>query len=60
MALQAMVRDALSASMHEADAAGAADRGAAAFVLVIRGDVADGGMQAHGVVLDAHELKLGP
>ena len=43
MALQAMVCDALSAGEHEADAAGAADRGAAAFVLAIRGDAADAG-----------------
>ena len=55
-----MVSDALAAGTHEADAAGATDRRAAAFVLVIRGDVADPGMQAHRVVLDANELKLGP
>ena len=59
MALQTMVSDALSAGAHEPDAAGAADLRAAAFVLVIRGDVADAGMQPDGVVLDAHELKLG-
>jgi len=60
MALQTMVSDALAARAHEADAAGATDRGSAAFVLVVGGYVADAGMQAHGVVLDAHELKLGP
>ncbi len=58
-ALQTMVSDALAAGTHEADAAGATDRRAAAFVLVIRGDVADAGVQADGVVLDAHHGELG-
>jgi hypothetical protein len=35
MALHAMVSDGLSAGAVQADAAGAADRGAAAFVLVV-------------------------
>ena len=58
-ALQAMVSDPLSASTLEADAAGAADRGAAALVLFVGGDVADAGVQPHGVVLDAHHGELG-
>jgi len=41
IALQAMVSDALAASTHEADAAGATDLRAAAFVLVVGRDVAD-------------------
>jgi hypothetical protein len=46
MALPAMVGDALAANTLEAVAACAADRGAAAFVLVIWSDVADAGVQA--------------
>ena len=59
MALHAMVSDALSAGAVQADAAGAADRGAAAFVLVVGCDVADAGVQPHGVVLDAYHGELG-
>jgi hypothetical protein len=59
MALQAMVCDALSAGTVQADAAGAADRGAAAFVFVVGRDVADAGVQPDGVVLDADERELG-
>ena len=47
-----------AARASEADAAGLADLGAAAFVFVIRGDVADAGMQALGVVLVAHAGEL--
>ena len=59
MALHAMVSDALSVGAVQAGAAGAADRGAAAFVLVGGCDVADAGVQPHGVVLDAYHGELG-
>ena len=45
-------------SAHPGDA-GAADRRSAAVVLVIRGDVADRGVQADCVVLGADPVKLG-
>ena len=51
MALQAMVCDALAASTVQADAACAADHGAAALMLVVGRDVADAGVQPDGVVL---------
>ena len=54
-----MVRDALAAGAHEPDATRATDRGAAAFVLVVGGDVADPGVQADRVVLDADDRELG-
>ncbi len=41
MALQAMVSDALAAGAHEPDASFATDLWAAAFVLVVGGDVTD-------------------
>ena len=59
MVLQAMVRDPLAAGTHEPDAPCAADLGAAAFVLVIGGDVSDRGVQADRVVLDADDGELG-
>jgi hypothetical protein len=60
MVLQAMVRDAVAAGAHEPDAACAADRGAAALVLVIRGDVPDASVQPDRVVLDADQGAMGP
>ena len=60
MALQAMVSDAVAASVGKADAACASDRRAAAFVFVVGRDVADAGMQPDRVVLDANERELGP
>ena len=59
MALQTMVSDALAARAHEPDASCATDLRAAALVLVIGCDVADAGVQADGVVLDADDRELG-
>ena len=46
----AMVGDTPPAGAAKALAAGLADRGPAALVLVVGGDIADAGVQAHGVV----------
>jgi rhodanese-related sulfurtransferase len=58
-ALWSMVRDPGAAGAVQARSAGLADRGAAAFVFVVGRDVADPGVQADGVVLDADAGQLG-
>jgi len=50
---------ALVSCLLEPYGARSADRGAAAVVLVVGGDVVDAGVQPHGVVLDAQALQLG-
>jgi len=45
--------------MVQSGAAGLADLGAAALVFVVGSDVADAGVQPHGVVLDAHAVERG-
>src|SRR5438132_6107869 len=55
-----MVGDPRPAGVSEASAAGGADPGAAALVLVVRGDVPDPGVQPDGVVLVADVGELGP
>src|SRR5436305_6846906 len=60
LASSPILLDALGVCSLEAGDAGAADRGAAAVVLVIGGDVADRGVQPDAVVLalDAGELGV--
>ena len=57
--LAAVVGDPQPAGAVETGSAGVADRGAAAFVFVVGGDVADPGVQALGVVLVADRGELG-
>jgi hypothetical protein len=54
-----MIFDALFAGAAQPVTAGLADRGTAAFVLVVGSDVADGLVQPHGVVVDADAFELG-
>jgi hypothetical protein len=54
----AMVGDAPTASPRKALAAGLADLGAAAAVLVVGGDIADAGVQPDGVVVGADHLQF--
>ena len=54
-----MVGDPQPAGAVQAGAAGLADRGPAAFVFVVGGDVADAGVQALRVVLVADDGELG-
>jgi hypothetical protein len=54
-----MVGDAPQPGLLEPGFAGLADLLAAAFVLVVEGDAADAGVQAHRVVLLSHAGELG-
>jgi hypothetical protein len=53
-----MVGDTPTASPLESLAAGLADLGAAAAVLVVGGDIADAGVQPDGVVVGADHLQF--
>ena len=55
----AIVRYARLVCSLEAGGAGAADGGAAAVVLVVRGCVVDAGVQPDGVVVDLDAAQLG-
>src|SRR3954467_10021704 len=59
LAVGAVVGGPEPARLAQAGAAGVADRGAAAFVFVVGGDVADAGVQALRVVDVAHRGELG-
>ena len=54
-----MVGDTPAASPFEPLAAGLADLGAAAAVLVVGGDIADPGVQPDGVVVGTDHLQFG-
>ena len=53
-----MIRDAGLAGLLEPGFASGADGGTAAFVLVVRGDVADAGVQANAIVLVADRSRV--
>jgi hypothetical protein len=53
-----MIFDAFRAGASQPVTAGFADRGAAAFVLVVGGDVTDGLVEADGVVVDPDTFEL--
>ena len=59
VSVSAVVGKATCSGLVEPLSSGGADGLAAAGVLVRGGDVADAGVQPHGVVLGAHELELG-